>query len=90
MAIDPAPAPNIPNNVVFAPGRNDSVSYNYVWDNGNQYWTPQKQSSLGLNSITAQASDFIHNELLPEFAFWLPDEPVKSRQSEKQLLPSPH
>lgn len=60
MAIDPAPAPNIPNNVVFAPGRNDSVSYNYVWDNGNQYWTPQKQSSLGLNSITAQASDFIH------------------------------
>ena len=60
MAIDPASAPNIPNNVVFAPGRNDSVSYNYVWDNGNQYWTPQKQSSLGLNSITAQASNFIH------------------------------
>lgn len=36
---------NISNESVFAPGRNDAVNYNYIWDEANQYWTPQVSST---------------------------------------------
>jgi hypothetical protein len=43
---------NISNESVFAPGRNDAVNYNYIWDESNQYWTPQVSSTSSRSGAT--------------------------------------
>jgi len=52
--------PNISNGFETSPSRNHAVNFNYVWDEANEYWTPEKGSSLGYNSIVGQAKDYIH------------------------------
>lgn len=52
--------PNITNGFETSPSRNHAVNFNYVWDEANEYWTPEKGSSLGYNSIVGQAKDYIH------------------------------
>jgi hypothetical protein len=49
---------NINNEAVFAPGRNDSVSYNYVWDDINEYWTPQVGEGSSSSSQKANIDAF--------------------------------
>ena len=52
--------PNITNGFETSPNRNHAVNFNYVWDEANEYWTPEKGSSLGYDSIVGQAKDYIH------------------------------
>jgi len=52
--------PNITNGFETSPSRNHAVNFNYVWDEANEYWTPEKGNSLGYNSIVGQAKDYIH------------------------------
>jgi len=64
MGVDYGPTygshPNLPDGFNLAPSRNLNVNLNYVWDENNQYWTPQKESSLTYESIVGQAKDHIH------------------------------
>jgi len=52
--------PNITNGFETSPSRNQAVNFNYVWDEANEYWTPEKGNSLNYNSIVSQAKDYIH------------------------------
>ena len=52
--------PNITNGFETSPSRNHAVNFNYVWDEANEYWTPEKGNSLNYNSIVSQAKDYIH------------------------------
>jgi len=52
--------PNITNGFETSPSRNHAVNFNYVWDEANEYWTPEKRSFLGYNSIVGQAKNYIH------------------------------
>ena len=64
MGVDYGPPygshPNLPDGFNLAPSRNLNVNLNYVWDENNQYWTPEKGSSLTHESIIGQAKDHIH------------------------------
>jgi len=55
-----ATPPNISNGFETSPSRNHTVNFNYVWDEANEYWTPEKGNSLNYNSIVSQAKDYIH------------------------------
>jgi len=55
-----ATPPNISNGFETSPSRNHAVNFNYVWDENNSYWTPQKDSSLSFDAIVSNASAFIH------------------------------
>jgi len=50
--------PNYNSHIEQAPSRNHNVNYNYVWDNGNSYWTPMSVNSY--DSILGQAKSNIH------------------------------
>ena len=64
MGVDYGPPygshPNLPDGFNLAPSRNLNVNLNYIWDENNQYWTPEKGSSLTYESIIGQAKDHIH------------------------------
>jgi hypothetical protein len=55
-----ATPPNISNGFQTSPNRNHTVNFNYVWDEVNEYWTPQKGSSLNYDSVVGRAKDYIH------------------------------
>lgn len=54
------PDPNYNSHINQAPSRNAAVNFNYVWDQPNEHWTPQTQSSITLDYILNNAKDFVH------------------------------
>ena len=52
--------PNYKSHISQAPSRNHNVNFNYVWDQPNEHWTPQTQSSITLDYILNNAKDFVH------------------------------
>lgn len=54
------PDPNYSSHIPQASSRNHNVNFNYVWNQANEHWTPQTQSSLNLDYVLNNAKDFIH------------------------------
>jgi hypothetical protein len=52
--------PNINNAYKVSPSRNNNINFNYIWDEGNQYWSPKGESSLSYHAVVGYAADFIH------------------------------
>ncbi len=44
----------------FAYSRNQNINCNYVWDEINDYWTPERTSDISRDGILGRASTFIH------------------------------
>lgn len=52
--------PNIRDAFGASPSRNHAVNFNYVWDEVNDYWTPERTSDISRDAILGKADDFIH------------------------------
>lgn len=52
--------PNINNAYKVSPSRNNNINFNYVWDEANEYWTPERTSDISRDAILGRANNFIH------------------------------
>jgi hypothetical protein len=52
--------PNIHDAFAISPSRTHTVNFNYVWDEVNDYWTPERTSAISRDAILGKADDFIH------------------------------
>lgn len=52
--------PKYKNTQPFAQERNNTINFNYIWDQATEYWIPEQVSTINLNYILNNAKDFIN------------------------------